>query len=49
MEDTSRRLKGVTLKLSLSAFAGHVSAVSSQGEYTPRNVQTRAQRAEEVL
>jgi HlyD family secretion protein len=29
-------------------FAGHVSAVSSQGEYTPRNVQTRAQRAEEV-
>jgi multidrug resistance efflux pump len=30
-------------------FAGHVAAVSSQGEYTPRNVQTRAQRAEEVF
>ena len=30
------------------AFAGHVASVSNQGEYTPRNVQTRAQRAEEV-
>jgi HlyD family secretion protein len=30
-------------------FAGHVSSVSSQGEYTPRNVQTRAQRAEQVF
>lgn len=30
-------------------FAGHIAAVSSQGEYTPRNVQTRAQRAEEVF
>jgi len=30
-------------------FAGHVAAVSNQGEYTPRNVQTRAQRAEEVF
>jgi len=30
------------------SFAGHVAAVSEQGEYTPRNVQTRAQRAEEV-
>ena len=30
-------------------FAGHVAAVSSQGEYTPRNVQTRAQRAEQVF
>ncbi|HSY51350.1 MAG TPA: efflux RND transporter periplasmic adaptor subunit [Thermoanaerobaculia bacterium] len=30
-------------------FAGHISAVSSEGEYTPRNVQTRAQRAEEVF
>ncbi|MEA2329336.1 MAG: rane fusion protein YbhG [Thermoanaerobaculia bacterium] len=29
-------------------FAGHVASVSSQGEYTPRNVQTRAQRAELV-
>src|SRR5436305_2233912 len=27
-------------------FAGHVASVSSQGEYTPRNVQTGAQRAE---
>jgi multidrug resistance efflux pump len=29
-------------------FAGHIASVSSQGEYTPRNVQTRAQRAEQV-
>jgi HlyD family secretion protein len=26
-----------------------VASVSSQGEYTPRNVQTRAQRAEQVF
>jgi multidrug resistance efflux pump len=30
-------------------FPGHVTTVSSQGEYTPRNVQTRAQRAEQVF
>jgi HlyD family secretion protein len=30
-------------------FAGHVATVASQGEYTPRNVQTRAQRAEQVF
>jgi HlyD family secretion protein len=30
-------------------FDGHVSSVASQGEYTPRNVQTRAQRAEQVF
>ena len=30
-------------------FAGHVGTVSSQGEDTPRNVQTRAQRAEQVF
>lgn len=30
-------------------FAGRVAAVSSQAEYTPRNVQTRAQRAEQVF
>lgn len=30
-------------------FAGHIASVSTQGEYTPRNVQTRAQRAEEVF
>jgi multidrug resistance efflux pump len=30
-------------------FPGHISTISSQGEYTPRNVQTRAQRAEEVF
>ena len=29
-------------------FAGHIASVSTQGEYTPRNVQTRAQRAEQV-
>ena len=29
-------------------FAGHIAAVNPQGEYTPRNVQTRAQRAEQV-
>ena len=32
-----------------ASFAGHVASVSSQGEYTPRNVQTRAQRAEQVF
>ena len=31
------------------SFAGHVATVSSQGEYTPRNVQTKAQRAEQVF
>jgi multidrug resistance efflux pump len=31
------------------AFPGHVGTISSQGEYTPRNVQTRAQRAEQVF
>jgi HlyD family secretion protein len=30
-------------------FPGHIASVSSQGEYTPRNVQTRAQRAEQVF
>jgi multidrug resistance efflux pump len=30
-------------------FSGHIASVSSQGEYTPRNVQTRAQRAEQVF
>ena len=30
-------------------FDGRVATVSSQGEYTPRNVQTRAQRAEQVF
>lgn len=30
-------------------FRGHIAAISSQGEYTPRNVQTRAQRAEQVF
>ena len=30
-------------------FAGHIASVSSQGEYTPRNVQTQAQRAEQVF
>jgi multidrug resistance efflux pump len=30
-------------------FAGHVATVSSQGEFTPRNVQTRAQRSEQVF
>jgi HlyD family secretion protein len=29
-------------------FRGRVATVASQGEYTPRNVQTRAQRAEQV-
>jgi len=31
------------------SFGGHIASVSSQGEYTPRNVQTRAQRAEQVF
>lgn len=30
-------------------FPGHVATVASQGEYTPRNVQTRAQRVEQVF
>jgi multidrug resistance efflux pump len=30
-------------------FNGRVASVSSEGEYTPRNVQTRAQRAEQVF
>lgn len=30
-------------------FPARVSTVSSEGEYTPRNVQTRAQRAEQVF
>lgn len=30
-------------------FPGRVAAVSSQAEYTPRNVQTRSQRAEQVF
>jgi HlyD family secretion protein len=31
------------------SFAGHIGTISNQGEYTPRNVQTRAQRAEQVF
>jgi multidrug resistance efflux pump len=31
------------------SFPGHIATVASQGEYTPRNVQTRAQRAEQVF
>lgn len=30
-------------------FPGHIATVSAEGEYTPRNVQTRAQRAEQVF
>lgn len=30
-------------------FRGRVATVSSEGEYTPRNVQTRAQRAEQLF
>jgi multidrug resistance efflux pump len=30
-------------------FNGHIATVASKGEYTPRNVQTRAQRAEQVF
>ena len=30
-------------------FPGHVATIASQGEYTPRNVQTRSQRAEQVF
>ncbi len=30
-------------------FAGHIAAVNPQGEYTPRNVQTRSQRADQVF
>ena len=31
------------------SFPGHIGTISSQGEYTPRNVQTRAQRVEQVF
>jgi HlyD family secretion protein len=31
------------------SFAGRIANISSQGEYTPRNVQTKAQRAEQVF
>jgi multidrug resistance efflux pump len=31
------------------AFRGRVATIASEGEYTPRNVQTRAQRAEQVF
>jgi HlyD family secretion protein len=30
-------------------FSGRVSTIAGEGEYTPRNVQTRAQRAEQVF
>lgn len=30
-------------------FPGHIATIAAKGEYTPRNVQTRAQRAEEVF
>jgi multidrug resistance efflux pump len=30
-------------------FPGHIATIAAQGEYTPRNVQTRAQRAEQVF
>jgi HlyD family secretion protein len=30
-------------------FQGHVATIAAKGEYTPRNVQTRAQRAEQVF
>jgi HlyD family secretion protein len=30
-------------------FSARVASISSEGEYTPRNVQTRAQRAEQVF
>ncbi|MCU1350349.1 MAG: hypothetical protein JWO56_3379 [Acidobacteria bacterium] len=30
-------------------FRGRVATIASEGEYTPRNVQTRAQRAEQVF
>jgi multidrug resistance efflux pump len=31
------------------SFHGHVTSINPQGEYTPRNVQTEAQRAEQVF
>ena len=30
-------------------FSGHIATIAGEGEYTPRNVQTRSQRAEEVF
>lgn len=45
---------GKTVRISIDTFpnetfTGHVASISDQGEYTPRNVQTRAQRAEMVF
>jgi len=30
-------------------FPGHIATIAAQGEYTPQNIQTRAQRAEQVF
>ena len=43
---------GMPVKIKLDSgqlFPGHVATIASEGEYTPRNVQTRAQRAEQVF
>lgn len=44
---------GQNVQVSLDTYpderiAGHVASINPQGEYTPRNVQTRSQRAEQV-
>ena len=51
---TSSRSTEVPFRVSVDTFPnewfhGHIGTISSQGEYTPRNVQTRAQRAEQVF
>ncbi len=45
---------GQKVKVSVDTYPnewlpGHIASIASQGEYTPRNVQTRAQRAEQVF
>jgi multidrug resistance efflux pump len=45
---------GQNVQVSLDTYpdehlAGHVASINPQGEYTPRNVQTRSQRAEQVF
>ena len=32
-----------------ASFRGHIGSINPQGEYTPRNIQTEAQRAEQVF
>jgi HlyD family secretion protein len=39
----------VKIDSTTETFPGHISTISQQAEYTPRNVQTEAQRADQVF